>query len=143
MDINKDCARDIMLYAKKNCGYLKMNGETIAKAVTFDELCRAEEFSKYNIDEINYTIKRLEEYNFIILNDLKYNSYIDPAFKNLSIAEITKDGHEFIDNLGNDDVWNRVKEKVKASGNDDLSLRMYYDYIYNTVNEKFFDDNKK
>lgn len=136
MCFNKDCARDILLYVRENCCFKESNFGKRWYEVSFDELCKLEQFSKYEMETISYTITILLDYQLIKKGDVKTNSYIDDNFKNIYINSLTSKGHEFIDNLLDDELWNRVKRAINDAGIEDCSLNMYYDYIYNIVRQK-------
>lgn len=130
MCFNKDCARDILLYVKDNCCFKESNFGKRWFEVSFDELCKSEQFSKYEIETISYTITILLDYRLIKQGNVKCKSYIDDSFENIHINSLTSKGHEFIDNVSSDELWNKVKVAIKDSGIDDCSLDMYFKYIY-------------
>lgn len=136
MDLNKDCIRDVLLYIKKYCIYEKTNFGTKLHEVTLDELCKSEKCSKYGIETIYYTINKLNEYGLIKFGKVKYSSNIDKTFQNLHINDITPRGHEFVDNVGSDKVWQKIKTAIDNSDLEDCSFEMYYEYIYNEVRKQ-------
>lgn len=136
MEFNKDCARDILLYVKQNCCYQESNFGKRWHEVSFDELCKAEQFSKYEFETISYTIDILLDHRLIKKGNLEFNSNVDEGFKNIHINSLTSRGHEFIDNVSSDELWDKVKLAIKDSGINDCSLDMYFDYIYNEVRKE-------
>lgn len=104
--------------------------------VTLDELCKSEKCSKYGIETIYYTINKLNEYGLIKFGKVKYSSNIDKTFQNLHINDITPRGHEFVDNVGSDKVWQKIKTAIDNSDLEDCSFEMYYEYIYNEVRKQ-------
>lgn len=131
MEFNKDCARDILLYVKQNCCYQESNFGKHWHEVSFDELCKSEKFSQYEIETISYAITILLDHCLIKKGDLEFNSNVDEGFKNIHINSLTSRGHEFIDNISNDELWDKVKIAIKNAGINDCSLDMYFKYIYN------------
>lgn len=136
MELNKDCVRDILLYVKKYCGDPNSHIGKTTLDVSLDELCKSEQCSKYEIRIISYTIEQLEEYGLIKLGNNNHNSVIDKKFKNLHIHRLTPKGHEFIDNLADDEDWNKVKTAIKNAGKEDCSLNIYFEYIHNNMKEQ-------
>lgn len=130
MEFNKDCARDILLYVKQNCCYQESNFGKRWHEVSFDELCKAEQFSEYEFETISYTIDILLDHRLIKKGKLEFNSNVDEGFKNIHINSLTSRGHEFIDNVSSDELWDKVKLAIKDSGINDCSLDMYFKYIY-------------
>lgn len=137
MKFDKDCVRDILIYLK---GHIVSEKDRFNKIslhiVSFDELCKSDEI-QYEHDIIQYAIEKMEEYKLIKLNNMKNSSYINKGFKNYHITEITSYGHEFIDNLSNDEVWNRIKTAIENANIDECSLNMYFQYIYNEIENRF------
>lgn len=131
MCFNKDCARDILLYVKQNCCYQESNFGKRWHEVSFDELCKSDQCSKYGMETISYTITMLLDYHLIKQSDIKCKSYIDDNFQNIHINSLTSKGHEFIDNVSSDELWDKVKLAIKEAAINDCSLDMYFKYIYN------------
>lgn len=123
----KDCAPDILLYVKQNCCFKESKFGKRWYEVSFDELCKAEQFSQYEIETISYTITMLLDYQLIKQGKIKSKSYIDNGF----INSLTSKGHEFIDNVSSEELWNKIKTAIQNTRIKDCSLNMYYDYIYN------------
>lgn len=136
MKFNKDCVRDILIYLKSHIVSEKDRfGKISLHIVTFNELCESDEI-QYDYDIIQYTIEKMEECKLIKLNNMKNSSYINKGFKNYHITEITFYGHEFIDNLSNDEVWNCVKKAIEKANVDECSLDVYFQYIYNEIGRR-------
>lgn len=60
MVLNKDCVRDTLIYIEQNCIYYddpKFGHRP--HEVTFNEICKTEELSKYSQDDKYYTIQKL------------------------------------------------------------------------------------
>lgn len=132
MNLDKDCARDVLLYVKDFCTYQETNFGKTWHEVSFDELCKSEQCGKYGLETISYTIKMLVNYNFIALSKLKFKSYIDSDFENVHIYSLTASGHEFIDNLTDNETWEKVKSLIKDSSIKECSLSIHkiiYDEI--------------
>lgn len=131
MEFNKDCARDILLYVKQNCCYKESKFGKSWHEVSFDELCKAEQFSRYEHETISYAIDILLDHRLIKKGKLSLNSNIDEGLVNIHINSLTSRGHEFIDNVLSDELWDKVKIAIKNANVKDCSLDMYFKYIYN------------
>lgn len=132
MNLDKDCARDVLLYVKDFCTYQETNHKKDWHEVSFNELCKSERCGKYGLETISYTIKMLVSYNFITLGKFKCKSDIDRNFENVHIDSLTASGHEFIDNLTDNETWEKVKSLIKDSSIKECSLSIHkiiYDEI--------------
>lgn len=136
MCFNKDCARNILLYVRENCAFRETKYGTFWHEVSLDELCESERCSQYGIKCISYTINTLSDYELIKLGSSKTGSKIDKYFNNVHINSLTSKGHEFIDNLLSDEVWEQVKTAIKKAEIDDCSLNLYFEYIYNEIRKR-------
>lgn len=136
MMLNKDCVRDILMYIEKNNIYKQNSfGKDQLHAVSFDELCETDSIN-YENDIIHYALEKMEEHNLIKFNNIKNHSNINRCFTNYHVSEITDYGHEFLDNVKNDDDWEQMKTAMVAANIDDCSLNMYYEYIYDVVRKR-------
>ena len=133
MEFNKDCARDILLYVKQNCCFKESKFGKRWCEVSFDELCKSDQCSKYGTETISYAITTLLDYQLIKKGKIETNSNIDDGFRNIHIYDLTSKGHEFIDNLSKDELWDKVKTAIENAGINDCSLNMYFDYIYTSL----------
>lgn len=86
----------------------------------------------YSIDNIDFT-KFLNDVNKDMINEhlmlLLDNEFIDAVYagnkfspSTFVIKRITNKGHDFLDALRNDDIWNKVKEKATSVGGVTLSI---------------------
>lgn len=100
MKLNLDCIRDELLYIEENLIF----GDTI-KLVQIKDALK----SKYSEIDIAYTTKKLYEAEFINYIDLTSST---ESF-NCYISDITMKGHQFLANIHNDKIWEKVKKKIK------------------------------
>ncbi|EDO0820761.1 DUF2513 domain-containing protein, partial [Listeria monocytogenes] len=75
-------------------------------------------FSKYGHDQFFYCLYRLREANYIEFNDLIINSEINTLF----VSKITWSGHQFLDNIRDDEVWKKTKKTVSKFSSVSVSL---------------------
>lgn len=105
MRLNPDCIRLVLLYLEEN---LTMNSNGITNSISYSDIS-LEDFSK---EEIIYTLIKLDEADFINI----YISYANNALYALLVNSITYDGHMFLENIRNNSIWDKTKEKAKAIG---------------------------
>lgn len=105
MKLNPNCVRDVLLELEK-LPYQESSTITKLSAVLSD----------YSEDEISYTCFKLSEANYIDITVGKSINAPGPVIR--SINDITYKGHEFLNNIHSDTVWNDVKtigSKIGAS----------------------------
>lgn len=93
MELKHELVREIMLYLEEN---LKFNQTIFSNAIKIPE---------YTSEEITYTVKKLYEAGYLNCTLIKANMTIP-------IKEITWNGHCFLDNIRDDNVWNHTKQKI-------------------------------
>lgn len=121
MKLNKSCIRKVLLYLEEHCVYKKTNfGDSLIHQVTFHELIKAKELSKYNEDDIKYTIVKLLEGNYINGNLIPKNSGLN--FNIANISELTLCGHDLLDNIRSEPVWRETKDILSKVGDFSLSV---------------------
>lgn len=113
MKLNADYVRDILLYIEKNLGYNK--GSYIHKEITNGKLISDDFFTNYNKQELTYALELLIKSGFVELAS-RPNMH-DGNINTARIIGLTWTGHELLDNIRDNTVWNAVKKKaVKYSG---------------------------
>jgi Hypothetical protein (DUF2513) len=110
MKLNKDCVRDLLLEMEDK---LTLSGHTF-----LDEIKNFETYNKYGHDETIYTIKKLIEAEYL-KGSYKFAS--DEMYF-LAISSITWNGHEFLDSVRSNEVWEATKEKVKGFSSVSISI---------------------
>lgn len=101
MKLNPDCIRDILLYVEKYSDFYHTT-----------EYCKEqipEELKSYTHSEIVYHISQSQK-SFLI-NGVHF--YDDG--KHILINDLTPSGHEFLANIRDDTLWNKVKSKGSSS----------------------------
>ena len=102
MKLNFYCMRDVLLETEK----LPLNQSLNSAALhsSLDE--------KYSSDDVTYSCIKLHEAGYISARIKSYdNKYIV-----LSIEDLTVSGHELLNTIRSDNVWNKTKEKAKSIG---------------------------
>lgn len=112
MRLNHDYVRDILLYIEKNLGYEEFSN--MHKEIHYGKLLCDEHFANYDKQELTYALELLIKSGFIELAARPniHDGHINTA----RIIGLTWNGHELLDNIRNDTIWNAVKEKSKKIG---------------------------
>lgn len=111
MKLTNDIIRDVLLCIEKQCeSYTDGNTHRFVsnrihwKCIYDDEYLN----SKYDIDDIKYCIMKLGEAELI-------DTYSPKAGNSVSYVDITSmtwQGHEFLNTIRDDDLWNSAKKKL-------------------------------
>lgn len=116
MKLNADYVRDILLYIEKNLDYEDSQSKTPSKhkEISDGKLVCDKCFDSYDKQELTYALELLIKEGFI---DLAVKPNIHNG--NINIARIiglTWQGHELLDNIRDNTVWNAVKKKASKFG---------------------------
>lgn len=98
MKLNQDCVRSTLLELEEK---LPFN-----QSLSHKELLEFSSIKNYSKDEVFYCLQKLKETNFIDM-DIYHNN--TPTY---DINSITWDGHKFLDNIRDDQVWANTKSIV-------------------------------
>lgn len=109
MKLNPDCIRDILLYVENSTDYRKpccIGPNRLPESLTI-----------YPVNELMYHVDQcqMSEYFSKATSDLNGN---------VSIKGLSPLGHQFIDNVRNDNVWNDVKIVSSKIGSKSLTALM-------------------
>lgn len=99
MRLNQDCVRDVLLAIE--------DISTINNRVSLYDLLNTDFCKKYTIDDLVYTTLKLSEGGLINASTIGSLSG-----KGFIIRSITWDGHEFLDNIRDNDIWNKTKNTI-------------------------------
>ncbi len=123
MKLNTDCVRAILL--------------TVEKCTDFNtpfeyekDDCDYPLLKKYSHNEIVYHIKQCELSNLIL-----GVSYVDGG-EYVMVSDLSPEGHQFIANIRNDNIWKKIKSKAINLGITSLPAIME---IANKVIEKMIE----
>lgn len=117
MKLDFDCVRDILLYVEENSGYRDIDSVVPQKhkEIPHASIIENSRFSKYNKEDVVHTLElMIKEGLFDFASKPIYDSNNDLAYAR--IIGLTWSGHELLDNIRNNTVWNAVKEKTKKVG---------------------------
>lgn len=98
MKLNHECVRDIVIALES----LEIN-----EILTSSNFSEHEILQKYDLDEVFYTVEKLDEAGFINVSIAKMSGGI-----NFKAKSLTWYGHQFIDNIRDDTIWKKTKQKA-------------------------------
>ncbi len=126
MKLNPDCIRDILFVVEKNATY----SNDVSEETIFKELD-----SKYPREEILYHVRQCE-HSGLFLQVVHY-------FGGFSIQDLSPYGHQFINDIRQDNNWSKTKEIAKSVGSfsldvlKDISSQVITNLISNQLGSKF------
>ena len=126
MKLNPDCIRDILFVVENNATY----SNDVSEETMFKELG-----SKYPKEEILYHVRQCE-HSGLFLKVVHY-------FGGFSIQDLSPYGHQFINDIRQDNNWNRTKDIAKNVGSfsldvlKEISSQVIATLISNQLGNKF------
>ena len=106
MRLNNECVRDLLLAIEENLG--------INDKVSIDDF----ELPNYSYDELIYIALKLIEAGFINGDSSKM---IDGSIF-VYVSSLTWDGHKFLDNIRDNEVWRKTKSIVSKFSSVSLGI---------------------
>ena len=110
MRLNHDYVRDILLFIESELEY--ENNQH--KELMFGKLLVHDNFTKCDKDELLYALELLIQEEYI--NCARAPYFVRGNLMSADIIGLTWKGHELLDNVRNDTVWNAVKQKSMKFG---------------------------
>lgn len=109
--LNSDCVRDILLTVEEACGF-NQPMQYCADDNNYDRL------KKYSHEEIAYHINQCK------LSDLIINVITSDGGAFFMIGDLSPKGHQFLADIREDNIWNKVKTIACKIGSFSLSALM-------------------
>lgn len=106
MRLNNECIRDLLLYLEEN-----LDNENDIDLVNFT-------FKKYTNEDIIYTAQKLIEAHYINAR----SAYGSNTIYYFPVSSITYNGHQFLDTIRPQTVWEKTIEKSKVLGDTSISI---------------------
>ena len=111
MRLNIDCVRDILLAIEAKDLGVKYTMEDIQKQLD----------NKYSLDEIYYCCYQL--YNNKMIDAFVIDLSLQRQLPHINyVTELTFSGHSFLENIKNDNNWNKTKHKLNEIGSCSLDI---------------------
>lgn len=129
MELNKDCVRDILLKREE---LLQMNDDGTMNTLQSGDL--KEVLPDYDLSVIKYSVLKMDEADLI---NARIISFDDSIVGEFLIFDITYFGHEFIEQIKDDNNWNKVKDVAKKVGSSsiDILLQIATGVLTNKINK--------
>ena len=115
MKLILEAIRDIMLYVEQNL-QLSNNGSGSYESNTITQLNLASELTPskhYSKEDVIYNVRLLVEHNLLKAVIAKGKNGI---WIHCEIQDITWEGHEFLNTIRSDTVWEKTKERAQKIG---------------------------
>ncbi len=115
MRLNHDYVRDILLFIESELDYQgHTKTPTYHTEISDGELINHDKFKKHDKQELIYSLELLLKERYIECAEDPY--FVDGNLMTARIIGLTWIGHELLDNVRNDTVWNSVKQKASKFG---------------------------
>ena len=109
MKFNLDCVRDLLLTLEDE---LQFGRDLEFPTLSFHRVCLAPRMVGYPKSDIAYTTQKLKEAGYIEVHILAADSnFIDALY-----SAITFEGHQYLDNVRDKNVWEKIKKKIQPFG---------------------------
>lgn len=105
MKLNHDCVRDVLIICED---YDTFDSNLRYNHLYLKHFCN--ELPQYTKEEIAYTLILLEEAGLIIARPLRY----DGGVSDIVVTRLTYEGHEFIDTIRSDTVWDKINKTIST-----------------------------
>lgn len=99
MELNYDCIRDLLLEIEKVTTFNK----------SFTLFSNLENLKKYEREELQYHLRQCQLAGFLY----KYQPFMDG---DISVSDLSFQGHEFLHSIRTDKVWSKTKDICKELG---------------------------
>lgn len=109
MRINYDCIRELLIVLEDN---LIINDNLDLPKIYFKDIEQNPIMRKYSRADIAYSAQILFETDFIDCRII----YSDNQIENIVFFSITFAGHQYIESIKNDTLWNKLKSKIINHG---------------------------
>lgn len=109
MKLDYDCVRDILLSLEELIQYGE-NMETTP--VSFETLLKHDLIKNYSKQSVIYCSEKLEEASFINARII----YADGGILGAYYSSITFEGHQYLDSIRSNALWNKVKASFIEKG---------------------------
>ena len=113
MTLKHDCIRDILIFCEKE---LTLDSNLTWVPIHLDVFCSS--LTQYSHEDIVYTLYLLDEAGYI-------DSHIveaDGGILHIIVYRLTYSGHEFLDTIKSDNVWEKIKTAVASVGSASLPV---------------------
>ena len=116
MKLNPDCVRDVLLYLEENLKFSKerdygIEHESIGLTTIVEYL---QNEKGYEPDDVKYSVEKLLEIRYIV--SYKMTTGNNHSIVTCPISDITYEGHQFLNTIRPDTVWQATKKGASKLG---------------------------
>lgn len=117
MKLDLNCIRDTLLALENYAFFIEdNNGDILFESLSLDELCAL--LPEYSKADLCYTIRKLSEADFISL----YTDIGDDVIGLCEVLSLTYAGHELLENIRSDTVWQKASAILEKLSCHSLNL---------------------
>lgn len=113
MKLNPNCVRDILSLCEN---FLDLNDDLSWKKLRLQDFCQ--NLSSYSRETIAYTLILLDEADYINCNIIESDNNIIDIF----VFRLTYSGHEFIETIRSNSVWEKITSCISKVGTASLPV---------------------
>ena len=113
MKLNHNCIRAILLHSEE---HLMFDEDLDWQPLDLADYCDA--IPKYSRQEIAYTLYLLDEADYIDAHVIE----ADGGIYDIRVYRLTYSGHEFIDTIRSNTIWNKVASAISTIGSASLPI---------------------
>lgn len=113
MKLDHNCIRAILLYSEEHIGLDENLGW---QPLNLEDYCDA--LPKYSRQEIAYTLCLLDEAGYVDTHIID----ADGGICDINVYRLTYSGHEFIDTIRSNKIWNRIASAISTIGSASLPI---------------------
>ncbi|WP_077736262.1 DUF2513 domain-containing protein [Bacillus sonorensis] len=99
MELKHDCVRNLLITIEEEVGF--------NKSLPAEELADFSSLEEFSLDDVRYTLKKLNEAGFISIDVYHDDTYVN---------ELTFNGHQFLDNIRGSNIWAETKSHLSKIG---------------------------
>lgn len=107
MTLKYDCVRDILIFCEKE---LTLDSNLAWVPIHLDAFCSS--LTQHSREDIAYTLYLLDEAGYIDCHITE----ADGGIFHIIVYRLTYSGHEFLDTIKSDNVWQKIKTTVASVG---------------------------
>ena len=116
MKLNNDAVRAVLIYIENNIKYKPGGTFEHDKYLTqYDIVNGVKSFPEFTKDDVRYAIEQLLHTNYLdLIGNPVYD--VDGNLMLVKIKGLTFEGSNFISDMRNDNIWNKVKSRAEKLG---------------------------
>ena len=115
MKLNYDCFRNVLLALKDFLTYDNIGQSYNLQIIDLSQLLKSPYLKNFSKIDVVYSCQKLIEANFIEAKP-DYLTYKQDEITNIHFKAITYTGHQYLDSVRNDKIWQNIKDIVTQKG---------------------------